>query len=116
MEAILKRIELKEYQTRDGRKFKKVEFECDVEDSNHLIKTLKGSYSEEFARKYFEFCGVKTKDIIGKQVDCVVSKKAYENGNGEKRIYQFIRFLNLLDSDGKPIRMPREDSNIELDF
>ena len=117
MKGTLKKIELKTYSTKDNkRSFSKVEFTCDVQiDDKGSIKTLKGSYSEDFARKYFAFCNVKTKDLIGQQVDCVISKRAYENDKGEERIVNFIRFLNVLDANGKPIVMPK-DSQETLDF
>lgn len=116
MKGKLKKIEIKELKTKDGKKFKKVEFTCDVAvDDKGTIRTLKGSYSEEFARKYFAYCEVKTKDLIGKEVECITAKRAYQNDKGEERITQFIRFLNVLDTDGNPIIMPKEDTT-PLDF
>lgn len=117
MKGKLKKIELKTYKTKDGKKsFNKVEFTCDVNiDENGTIKTLKGSYSEDFARKYFSYCNVKTKDLIGKEVECIVSKRAYENDKGEERVVNFIRFLNVLDGVGNPIIMPKDDAE-DLDF
>lgn len=116
MKGTLKKIELREFTTKDKRNFKKVEFTCDVNiDEKGTIKTLKGSYSEDYAKKYFAYCGVKTKDLIGQQVDCVISKRAYENDKGEQRIINFIRFLNVLDKEGNPILMPKE-SQEDLDF
>lgn len=117
MKGKLKKIELKEFKTKDGKKtFKKVEFTCDVFiDDKGTIKTLKGSYSEDFARKYFAYCGIKTKDLIGKEVECIVSKRAYENDKGEERVVNFIRFLNVLDADGNEIIMPKENAD-DLDF
>lgn len=117
MKGTLKKIELKEYTTKDNkRSFRKVEFTCDVAvDEKGTIKTLKGSYSEDYAKKYFAYCNVKTKDLIGQSVDCVLSKRAYENDKGEERIVNFIRFLNVLDKEGKPIIMPK-DTQEDLDF
>lgn len=117
MIGTLKKIELRECQTKDKKqKFKIVEFTCDVKvDDKGNIKTLKGSYSEEFAKKYFSYCDVKTKDLIGKDVECVTAKREWENDKGEKRIVTFIRFMNVLDKDGNPIIMPKEGTE-ELDF
>lgn len=117
MKGKLKKIELKEYRTKDGKKtFNKIEFTCDVIfDEKGTIKTLKGSYSEDYARRYFSFCGVTTKDLIGKEVECVISKRAYENDKGEERVVNFIRFLNVLDRDGNPVIMPRAKAE-DLDF
>ena len=70
MKATLKKIELKELKTKDGKKFNKVEFTCDVKiDDKGTIKTLKGNYSEDYAKHYFKYCGVLTKDLMGKEVD-----------------------------------------------
>lgn len=117
MKGKLKKIELKEYNKKNGKgSFKKVNFTCDVTiDEQGNIKTLSGSYSEEFARKYFAYCGVKTKDLIGKDVECILSKRAYENDKGEERIVNFIRFINVLDENGNPIIMPKDKAE-DLDF
>lgn len=116
MKGILRKVEVKEYKTREGKKFRKFEFTCDViVDDKGTIKTRSGSYSEDFARKYFAYCGVQTKDLLGKEVGCVLAKRSYVNGNGEERIVEFIRFLNVLDKDGNSIVMPKEDG-ISIDF
>lgn len=116
MKAKLKKIERKEYKTKDGKqKFSKIEFTCDVQvDAKGTVKTLKGSYSEEFARKYFEYCNVKTKDLIGETVEVVLAKRSYSNEKGEDRTVTFIKFLNVL-KDGKPVIMPKAEGE-ELDF
>lgn len=117
MKGTLKKIELKELKTKDGKKFNKVEFTVDVvvEESKGIIQTLKGNYSEDFAKKYFKFAGVKTSELINKEVGVVLAKKVYENDKGEKRTLTFIRFLNVLDADGNAIIMPKEGAK-ELDF
>ncbi len=116
MRGKLKKIELREFKTKDGKKtFRKVEFTCDVKiDSKGNIKTLKGSYSEDYARKYFAYCGVLTKDLVGKEVECITAKRSYENDKGEERTVEFIRFLNCLDESGNEIIMPKD--SVELDF
>ena len=114
MKAKIKRIELKEYETEDKRKFSKVEFTCDVENDKGDVKTLKASYNEDYAKKYLAYCGVKTKDIIGAECEVVTARRTYEK-DGEKRIYNYIKFVNLLDDKGQPIIMPSEKSK-ELDF
>lgn len=116
MKATLKKIELKELKTKDGKKFNKVEFTCDVKiDDKGTIKTLKGNYSEDYAKRYFKYCGVLTKDLIGKEVDVILAKRVYSNDKGEERTITFIRFLNVLDAEGNAIIMPKE-SQKELDF
>lgn len=115
MKAKLKKIEKREFKTKDGKKFTKIEFTCDViMDAKGTIKTLKGSYSEDFARRYFEYCGVKTKDLIGEEVEVVLAKRSYQNEKGEDKTITFIKFLNVL-RDGKAIIIPKEETE-ELDF
>lgn len=117
MKGILKKVELKEFKTEDGRKFKKVIFVCDCIDDKNEVRTLKGSYSEDFAKKYFAYCNVKTKDLIGKTVGVVCAKKTFESEDGETRIYNYIKFLNVLDEEGKEIIMPKDgEDNSDLNF
>lgn len=114
MKAKLIKIEKKELKTKDGKKFTKVEFTCDVVlNDKGDIKTYKGAYSEEFARKYFAYCNVKTKDLVGKQVDVSLAKRSYEH-NGETKTISYIKFLNCLNENGEPIFLPKE--NTDLDF
>ena len=117
MIGVLRKIEKKEFSTKDGRKFTKIEFVVDVEtdEKRRIVKTLKGSYGEDYAKKYFAYCKVKTKDLIGKEVECVVAKRSYDNAEGEKRYVEYIRFMNVLDKEGKAIIMPKEGVT-ELDF
>ena len=79
------------------------------------VKTLRGSYGEEFAKKYFTYCGTKTKDLIGKEVDCVVAKKSIDKEDGTTITVSYIKYMNVIGADGKPIYLPKED-NTELDF
>lgn len=116
MKGILKEIKKIECKTKEGKKFSLVEFKCDVKiNDKGEIKTLRGSYGEEFAKKYFTFCGVKTKDLVGKTVDVVIGKRTYTNDEGEERTVNFIKYLNVLDEEGNPIRLPKDDET-ELDF
>ena len=116
MKGILKKVELKEFKAQSGAKFKKLCFVCDVIDDKKEVKTLKGDFSEDFARKYFKYCNVKTKDLIGKEVECVIAKKSFES-DGETKTFNYIKFMNVLNEDGKAIIMPKdEDGNSELDF
>ena len=112
--GIVKKIEMLELKTHEGKKFKKVEFVCDVTDAKGYVKTLKGSYGEEYARRYFKYCEIETKDLIGKKVGVVLAKRSYEK-DGEQHIVQFIRFMNVLDKDGNAIIMPR-DNEQPMDF
>lgn len=117
MKAILKKVEVKEYKG-EKSKFKKFVFTCDVEvNSKGEIRTLKGSYNYDFAKRYFEYCGVKTKDAIGKEVSVSIGKRAFEDSEGNNRVYTYIKYMNLLDNNGEAIIMKKEDDdNSELDF
>lgn len=116
MKGILKTITKKEFKTQKGSKFTKVEFTCDVKiNEQGDVKTLKGSYGEDFARKYFTFCGVKTKDLIGKEVEVTTAKKSYEV-DGEMRTYNYIKFLNVIGEDGKAIYLPKDNADDDIDF
>lgn len=116
MKGILKSIKRVEYKTAKGTKFSKVEFTCDVKmNEQGEVKTLKGSYGEEFARKYFTHCGILTKDLIGKEVEVTVAKKSFE-AEGEMRTFNYIKYLNVLDAEGKAIYLPKEDKEDALDY
>ena len=116
MKGIVRKFELKEIKTKDNKKFKKLEFTCDVMlNDKGDIKTLKGDMSEEYARKYFAFCKKTTKDVLGEEVEVNTAKRSYINSDGEQRIYTYIKYLNLLDEEGKPIIMLKDDAE-EIDF
>ena len=116
MRGILKEIKKVECKTKEGKKFTLIDFKCDVAiNDKGEVKTLRGSYSEDFARKYFGFCGVKTADLIGKEVECVLAKKAIEKDDGTKITISYIKYLNVIGEDDKPIYLPREE-NTTLDF
>lgn len=115
MKGILKKVELKEYKTKEGKKFKKFNFEVDVNYKDEEVKTLKGSYGEQFAREYFTKCNIKVKELIGKEVGVVLAKKFIEREDGSKYSYEYIKFLNVLDENGKPVVFKKEE-NGEIDF
>lgn len=115
MKGIVKKIELKECQTKDKKnKFRVLEFTCDVTlNDKGEIKTLRGSWGEEYAKKYLAYLGMKSKELIGKEVDCTIAKRQYEK-EGETRTINFIKYMNLIDKDGNPIYLPKEEE--DLDF
>lgn len=115
MKGILKKVELKEYKTQEGKKFKKVEFEVDVIIKDGMVKTLKGNYSETFARDYFSKAETKLKDLVGKEVGVVIAKKNFTGNDGLQHIYEYVKFINVLDKDGNPIVFKNE-TNEDIDF
>lgn len=94
-----------------GNKFEKLEFTCDVIDSKNRVKTLKGSYGIEFAKKYSDFVesrtGKRIKDYLNQEVEVVLSKRSFVSKDGNLSIYEFIQFLNILDENGTPIKLER---------
>lgn len=106
MRAILKSINYDYRKDKDGNRERIVVFKCDFKDGE-TTKSLWGRYSEKFARDYFGYCGITTKELVGKEVDCIVG--TYTDKEGKEK--EFIKFLNVLDKNDKPIVMPKE-----LDF
>ena len=115
MKGILKKVELKEFKKEDGKKFKKVEFEVDVIIKDGVVKTLKGNYSETYARDYFTKAGTKLKDLVGKEVGVVLAKKNFTGNDGLQHIYEYVKFINVLDKDGNPIVFKNE-TKVDIDF
>lgn len=115
MEAVLKKVALNTYEIKKGdnkgKKFKKLDFTVDVlvDATKGEIKTRTGSMSEDYAKRYFKYCGTTTKETIGKTVDVILSKRQYEKDN-EKRTFEFVKFMNLLDDAGEPIIMRKEEA------
>lgn len=115
MKGILKKVELKEYKKSDGKKFKKVEFIVDVIIKDGEVRTLKGNYSETFARDYFSQVGTKLKDLVGKEVGVVTAKKNFQGNDGLQHVYEYIKFINVLDEKGSPIII-KKDTSEDIDF
>lgn len=122
MKGILKRIERKEFIKQDKKtKFEKIEFTVDVIYGDNKVRTLQGSYSVDFARRYFTYTatitGKKMQDHIGDEVEVVTEKRSYDRkDDGGKGVYEYIKFVNVLDADGKAIRLPNNDDKENFDF
>lgn len=114
MNATITKILKKDCTTSDGKKFSVLDITCNVlwDEERGEIKQLKSSMSLDYAKKYFEYCHITTKDAIGKKVNVIVSKKEFTKKDGTNRIYTFIKYLNFLDENNNPIIMPKEESNI----
>lgn len=117
MKGILKKIELKEFtKSSNNQKFKRVQVTVDVENEHGDIRTLKGTMSEDYAKRYFKFCGETTKTALGKPVEVVTARKKFVVENAE-RIYTYIKFMNFVNDKGEPIIMPKDDAAaVELDW
>lgn len=120
MRGKLLKVELKTCEVKKGenkgKKFKVLDFEVEVvlNEEKGEVRTLRGSMSEEYARKYFKYCGRSTREALGEEVEVITRKRKYEKG-GEERTITEVKFLNLLDDEGKAIIMPKEGAT-ELDF
>ena len=69
-------------------------------------------FGMDYAKKYFnDFCGLKSSQLTGLSCVCTVIKKSYEK-DGETRYCNDIKYLNLIDDNGKPIIL-RDDEEFE---
>lgn len=115
MKAIVRKIELKEYRTKEGRSFNKCNIICDVPKEKGEIKTLKASYNVDYIKKYLQYCNTTTKALLNQNVEVTLSKGSYTSKEGVLKTYEFIKYLNVLDENGKAIIMPSNKKQ-ELDF
>lgn len=123
MKAILRKVEKKSFEVKKGNnkgaKFEKIEFTCDVIYGDNKVRQLQGSYSVDFAREYFTHAktitGKKMLEYIGDEVEVITEKKVYERKDGGNGVYEYIKFLNVLDEEGKAIKMPKKDEDSGLD-
>ena len=116
MIGIIKKFELKQFEKNDGKKFKKLVATIDIKlNERGDIKTVKGSLSEDYARKYFKYCGVTTKDLVGQNVDVTLAKRAYTDDEGNERQVTYAKFINVLNDEGHAIIMPKDDATT-IDF
>ena len=116
MKATITKISKKDCTTSDGKKFSVIDIKCNVTiDDKGNIHEAVSSMSIDYATKYFNYCGISSKEAIGKTVEVVLGKKEFTAKDGTNKIYTFIRFLNFIDNEGNPIIM-RKDDNSELPF
>lgn len=119
MKAIIKSLELKQYEVKNGenkgKKFKKFVFVVEVttDEVKNIIKDMKGSMSEEYGRKYFkEACGLTTtSQAIGKECEVITQKRKWKDRYGDLRIVTEVRYMHILDDDGKPIYLMNDEND-----
>lgn len=110
MIGILRKIEEKEFQTEDGKKFKKTELTFDViVDEKNNVKTYKGSFTPDYLNKYLNYCGFEIKYLIGKRLYVNLQKRLFKGNNDEDIVINYVRSFKVLGEDGKPIIMPFEN-------
>ena len=109
MKAIIRSVELKHINTKDNKKFDRIEITCDVFVDEKNVRTRKASMSVDYAKKYFAYCGLTSADLPGKICDATLRKRPYTSKDtGELRTIEEIRYLNMLDDDGDPLIMRKE--------
>lgn len=117
MKATIKKISQKNIKTTTGKQFSKFVIECDVVmNDKGEIRSYRSEMSMEYAKKYFTYCEVGSKDLIGRPCEVTLRKRAYTTADGEDRTITEIKYLNLLDHEGKPIIMPSENAASAADF
>lgn len=117
MKAIIKKISQKNIKTQTGKQFSKFVIEADVTvNDNGEIRTYRSEMNMDYAKKYFTFCGVASKDLVGKRCEVTLRKRGYTTADGQERTVTEIKYLNLLDADGKAIIMPSDQSTTTTDF
>lgn len=100
---------------RKGQKFSQIVITVDVEVGNGDIRTLKATMSTDYAVKYFKQCGVSSSDLFGMECDCILARRKFQTEDGEDRYYNYIKYLNLLDEEGKRIIL-KDDKVEKLPF
>lgn len=116
MNATIKKIGSKTIKI-DGKQFTKIVIECDVVvNDKREIRTYRSEMSQDYAKRYFGFCKVSSKDLPGRKADVVLRKRAYDANDGTVRYVTEIKYLNLLDDDGKPIIMKTEETAVSDDL
>lgn len=114
MKATIKKISMKTVTPANKPSFNKIVIEADVVfNDKGEVRTYKSEMSPEYAKKYFNYCGVSSKQAIGMKCEVTLRRREYEK-DGEIRTFTEIKYLNLLDDEsGKPIIMPKETSGSE---
>jgi len=105
--AAILEVYLSDYSTKDGRKFSKIEFEVVAEGNRQPIK---GNMSVDYAKKYFGMCGVKGSELKGRECFVVIRDEGYFAKDGTPRKVKRVKYLNLIDENGAPIIMPKEET------
>ena len=113
----VKKVELKNCVRKDNKqKFNVFEFTCDVKiDDKGEIKTLKGSWSEDYAKKYLAFMNLKSKDMIGKELIVTIAKREYTKDD-ETRTITYIKYAHFIDEKGNPIYLPKDGESDTIDW
>lgn len=114
MKATIKKVSMKHITTQSGKKFDKVVITCDVvTDERGTLKTYNSEMNPDYAKRYFRHCGLTSKDLPGMPCDVILRRRAFTDKDGRDGAVTEIRWLNMLDKEGKPIIMPKEETSTE---
>lgn len=78
MKATVKKYVLRTCKGANGS-FQVLDIFADVVNDKNEVRTYRGQMGAEYAKKYFEHCGVKTKETIAAGVRNFVSKRTIYN-------------------------------------
>ena len=108
MKAIIRQVSMKQVQCKDGRKFDKVVIRCDVVKDEDRVFTRTAEMSVDYAKKYFAHCGFSSADLPGRVCEVTLQKRMFKDANGVDRVIESIKYLNMLDEEGNPIILRKE--------
>lgn len=108
MKAIIRQVSMKTVNCKDGRTFNKIAIRCDVVKEEDKVFSRTAEMSVDYAKKYFAHCGLSSSDLPGKVCDVTLQKRMFKDANGNDRVIESIKYLNMLDEDGKPIILRKE--------
>ena len=116
MKAIIRKIYIKKIETKAGQKFDKICIECDCIGEGNKVKTRTAEMSVDYAKKYFNFCGISSAQAIGMEVDVTMQKRAFNDAQGNLCTFEEIKYMNFLNDDGEPIIIQRKSETPDLPF
>lgn len=116
MKGKIKKVYAKEFKARDSRKFKKICIEVDVVGENNIVRTRTAQMSIDYAKKYFNHCGLSSADLPGMDCNVTMQKRMFKDAEGNDRVVEEIKYLNMLDDAGNPIIMRKEEPSEDLGF
>lgn len=107
-------VEAVERKTKEDKKFTQVLITVDTIHKEE-VKTLKATMSLEYAKKYFGHCKVKSRDLVGQDCKVSIFTKSFKPEDKDEAIkFNAIRYLNLIDDEGKSILLPKETVTVDI--
>lgn len=111
MQARIMSIKDREVVNSAGTKFVYTDVTIAVpeDEEKRTVRPMVCSRPKESLEKYFEFCGVDRKEAVGREVSYTIKTREYETKTGAIRYTKYIAWFNLIDEEGAPIRMPKQE-------